>query len=99
MITNLDYALTKIENALQSDTLEIKEPLFIKVYTAIKSCIVKGEFPLNCSIPSTRQLSVGLKLSRTTIRKANELLVLEKLMISNIGSGYTVIFATSIKKT
>jgi len=99
MNTNLDYALTKIENALQSDTLEIKEPLFIKVYTAIKSCIVKGEFPLNCSIPSTRQLSVGLKLSRTTIIKAYELLVLEKLIISKIGSGYTVIFATSIKKT
>ena len=92
MDTNLSYALTQIQIRLQQNTLAPKDPIFTRVYSSIKDCILKGDFPLNWNIPSTRQLSGGLQLARTTIIKAYELLMLEKLIISKPGSGYKVIF-------
>lgn len=92
MDTNLSYALTQIQIRLQKDALAVKDPIFMRVYSSIKECILHGDFPLDWKIPSTRQLSEGLQLARTTIIKAYELLMLEKLIISKPGSGYRVVF-------
>jgi GntR family transcriptional regulator / MocR family aminotransferase len=61
---------------------------YILLYKAIKKCILNMELPYSWNIPSTRVLSETLGLSRTTILKAYELLILEKLIVAKPGSGY-----------
>jgi GntR family transcriptional regulator / MocR family aminotransferase len=60
------------------------------LYQAIKYCILKVELPHLWILPATRTLALDLKLSRTTVVKAYELLALEKLIVPKIGSGYSV---------
>lgn len=60
---------------------------YILLYNAIKQSILKGDFPYNWHLPSTRTLASELDLSRTTVLKAFELLLLEKLITAKPGSG------------
>ncbi|MDC9721280.1 MAG: GntR family transcriptional regulator, partial [Urechidicola sp.] len=73
-----------------------KLPLYQNLYIALKSEINKNTIPLDIKLPSTRILANDLKISRSTVLKAYELLVLEKFVISKQGDGYYVI---SKKKT
>ncbi len=91
MKTNNKFALERIVHNFQQflDKSEQHGSKYVLLYTAIKSCILEMELPFGWTIPSSRVLSQRLDLSRTTILKAYELLVLEKLIVAKPGSGYS----------
>ncbi|MGP8305718.1 MocR-like pyridoxine biosynthesis transcription factor PdxR [Vibrio sp. YIC-376] len=60
------------------------------VFFAIREKIVKGLWPKNGKLPSTRKLSHELSLSRNTVISAYEQLVAEGYLISQRGSGFYV---------
>ena len=101
MSTNHAFAIhrIKIEYTNQQLQFSIK---YIILYHAIKHCILKVELPHGWQLPSTRYLAEELKLSRTTVLKAYELLALEKLIVSRAGSGNSINFqperATTLNK-
>jgi len=90
MNTNNKFALERIATHFQhlSEDDKVQGSKYILLYQAIKKCILAMELPYGWNIPSTRVLSDTLDLSRTTILKAYELLVLEKLIVAKAGSGY-----------
>ena len=92
MNTNHNFALQRIQK--EFDIQKERKPFnkYIVIYRAMKNCIENIELPHDWLLPSTRVLSEELKLSRTTVLKAYELLLLEKLIVSKIGSGYRVNF-------
>jgi len=64
-------------------------PLYMRLYYIIKDAITKRVIPENIKIPSSRKLANDLKVSRSTIIKTYEMLLLEKYIVSKIGSGCT----------
>lgn len=90
MNTNYEFATHRIANAFHQQNRLGEKNKYISLYKAIKSCILKQELPQHWVIPSTRSLADSLGLSRTTVIKAYELLMLEKLMLAKAGSGYRV---------
>lgn len=98
MSTNHDFAIQRIvkeyeEQVLYSENNSNSKAKYIILGKAIKSCIFKKELPDNWLLPPTRLLASALTLSRTTVLKAYELLLLEKLIISRAGSGNKVNFS------
>lgn len=98
MNTNLPFSTQRIYNEYLKLSSSQEESRYILVYKAIKNCIQRNELPENWLIPSTRVLADTLNVSRTTVIKAYELLLLEKLIVSKAGSGYRV-FAGQTKHT
>jgi len=88
--TNYKFTANLIKKSLSE--IHDNKNKYINLYKAIKKCILKVDLPNNWVLPSTRYLSENLGLSRTTVVKAYELLLLEKLVISKTGSGYKVNF-------
>lgn len=83
----------RIYNAYQKE-LEKKHKneqlLYFLLYTVLKNAIVYFEIPSESNLPATRKLGELLKVSRSTILKAYDLLVLEGYIYSKSGSGYFV---------
>ena len=96
MNTNHAFAIQRIqkEYLLQAQQKPLNK--YIVLYRAIKQCIINIELPHDWQIPSTRILSEKLNLSRTTVIKAYELLLLEKLIVSKAGSGNRINYESSI---
>jgi GntR family transcriptional regulator / MocR family aminotransferase len=63
---------------------------YLQLYSAIKSNIDKELLPYKWHLPSTRDLSTALHLSRSTVIRSYEMLMLEKYITSKKGSGYWV---------
>ena len=88
----------RIEHAfrLQSNRqVQTDNRLYIQLYLAIKHAIDDVEIPRDSYLPSTRILANHLKMSRSTVLKTYELLVLEGYIKSKQGSGYIVIKRTN----
>lgn len=64
------------------------EKLYIKVYKMLYKMIIKTEIPDNYTLPPTRTLAMSLGISRSTVIKAYDILVLDGLLISKRNSGY-----------
>jgi GntR family transcriptional regulator/MocR family aminotransferase len=90
MNTNHKFAILRIQNEYAIEVKLKPYNKYIVVYRAMKNCIHKVELPNDWILPSTRVLAEELDLSRTTVIKAYELLLLEKLITSKTGSGYRV---------
>lgn len=90
MNTNHKFAILRIQNEYNIQKKSKPFSKYIAIYRAMKNCIHKIELPDDWLLPSTRVLAEELHLSRTTVIKAYELLLLEKLIISKTGSGYRV---------
>ncbi|WP_299520976.1 PLP-dependent aminotransferase family protein [Winogradskyella sp.] len=95
MNTNYRFSLKKIEESFRASDHKSKTTKYVTLYKSIKRLIISGELPFNWLLPSTRVLSANLNISRTTVNKAYELLQLEKLIDSKIGSGFKVNFSPS----
>jgi GntR family transcriptional regulator/MocR family aminotransferase len=90
MNTNHKFAVERIQIAYKKQLPEkIK---YIVLYNTIKQCILSIELPYGWLLPSTRLLSIELKISRTSVLKAYDLLILEKLIASKAGSGNKIIY-------
>lgn len=66
------------------------ESVYISLYTSLKKAIINRALNNNSKLPPSRVLARDLEISRSTVMKAYELLVLEKYIISKVGSGYYV---------
>ena len=98
MNTNHFFAIDRIRT--QYTILSKKETSnkYVDLYWAIKNCILKYELPHDWLLPSTRVLCEALGLSRTTVIKAYELLLLEKIILSRPGSGNRINYLNTNKR-
>lgn len=67
-----------------------KRNKYFILYEAIKGSILKADLPSEVALTPSRTLAEDLSLSRSTVLKAYELLVLEGYLISVQGSGYKI---------
>ena len=72
----------------------LNDTIYLNLYEAIKNAILSQTLDSNIKLPPSRVLAKDLKISRSTVLKAYDLLVLEKYVTSVTGSGY---FINSIK--
>jgi GntR family transcriptional regulator/MocR family aminotransferase len=98
MNTNYKFVITRVEAAFINQKKFELTNKYVRLYRAVKHCIITIELPNNCLLPSTRILAQELKVSRTTVNKAYELLQLEKLISSKLGSGNRVSYERLSKK-
>jgi GntR family transcriptional regulator/MocR family aminotransferase len=86
-----ELTLHKIKAAFEEKITKssVRSIRYIALYEAVKKCIVNRDIPQGWTIPSTREISKELHISRSSVLKSYELLVLEKLIISKPGSGYS----------
>ncbi len=64
--------------------------LYFVLYEVIRNAIVETMIPAQEKLPASRTLSNFLSVSRSTVLKAYDLLLLEGYIIAKKGSGYTV---------
>tara|TARA_R110002096_G_C14660704_1_gene727763 strand:+ start:18726 stop:20204 length:1479 start_codon:yes stop_codon:yes gene_type:complete len=64
--------------------------IYINLYNALKEAIITKALNENIKLPPSRILAKDLEVSRSTILKAYDLLVLEKYVKSIPGSGYYI---------
>lgn len=67
------------------------EPLYIQIYSYYKEEIIKGRLGKNTKLPSIRQLSMDLKVSKTTVEGAYNQLVVEGYIDNIPKKGYFVV--------
>lgn len=65
-----------------------KQPLYVQLYSTIKSNIENGNIQKNIKLPSIRKLSEDLKISKTTVENAYSQLCAEGYIINKPQSGY-----------
>ena len=68
----------------------------MNLYSSLKKAIINKTIPESLKLPPTRVLAKDLEISRSTVIKAYELLVLENYVKSMAGSGY---YVSSTKNT
>jgi len=88
-----------IKNIVISNGFGSKEQyknVYINLYNSIKKAIVNRTLDENIKLPPSRVLAKDLEISRSTVIKAYDLLVLEKYIKAVPGSGY---YVSSIKNT
>ncbi|MEG6584252.1 MocR-like pyridoxine biosynthesis transcription factor PdxR [Dendrosporobacter sp. 1207_IL3150] len=67
-----------------------RRPLHVKLYQDIKEQILSGKLTAHVKLPSVRQLSVELSVSRNTVEYAYEQLATEGFIYSKPRSGYYI---------
>lgn len=91
----------RLNNIIFSNGFNYKKDglrVYMKLRNAIAKAIIEKKLPKNYQLPPTRVLALDLKLSRSTIIKAYEILCAEQYISSIQGSGYFVNEVT-FKKT
>jgi len=85
----------RIQEAFTSRLLQKnknEKRLYFILYAVLKDAISDLDIPENTNLPPTRQLAEALNLSRSTVLKAYDLLLLEGYTESQVGSGHRVKF-------
>ncbi len=95
MNTNQLYHLKIIKNNFDSSANK-NSKLYERLYKTLKTCIHKKELNYHIALPSTRVLAIYLNISRSTVIRVYDFLVLEKLIKPKEGSGYSVIYKETI---
>lgn len=67
-----------------------QRPLHVKLYDQLKNLILLGKLPPHSKMPSVRQLSAELSISRNTVEYSYEQLSMEGFIYSKPKSGYYV---------
>lgn len=70
------------------------DPLYIRLADSLRNGIDLGRWRPGEYLPSVRELSVSLRISRSTVLKSIDLLQTEGLLDSRIGSGVRVVSAS-----
>jgi GntR family transcriptional regulator / MocR family aminotransferase len=79
--------------------VETDQPLYREVYRRFKDAILQGTYPLGARVPSIRTIASELRLSRTTVEKAFDLLIGEGLLVSRGQSGTSVSYVPPCNPT
>ena len=83
-----------IKNILNNNDYNIHENgqiIYLSLYNSIKKAIDSGSLDEPMKLPPSRVLAKDLGISRSTVMKAYDLLILEKHLKSVTGSGYFVV--------
>lgn len=91
MYTSSDIVIEKFLVQLDLDNYKSSLSKYARICEFIKEKVDKEEIPSNAQLPSTRELSKKLKVSRSTINKAYELLILEGYIFAKKGAGFWVV--------
>lgn len=67
---------------------EDEKPIYLQIYDGIKKAIIQGQFEREGKLPSIRQLSFSLGVSKTTTETAYQQLLMEGYIFSRPKSGY-----------
>ena len=89
-----------IKNILKSHGFDSKEGyqnIYINLYNALKKAIINRSLDEKIKLPPSRVLAKDIEVSRSTVIKAYDLLVLEKYVKSIPGSGYFIASAKNKK--
>jgi GntR family transcriptional regulator/MocR family aminotransferase len=91
----MEDILTRISSVYEEMTFKKKSKgnklaLYQQIHRLIKDAILNNDIPEGSFLPSTRQLAMTLNVSRSTIIKAYELLLIENFIESTTGSGHKV---------
>lgn len=82
-----------IKSILLNNGFQLSEntkSIYPLLYASLKNAIVNRQLSKNTKLPPTRVLGIDLGISRSTVLKAYELLVLENYIYSKQGSGYYI---------
>lgn len=95
MHTNMETILSRISELFDKKNLQKKsgkhsQGLYQQVFSIIKDSILNNDIPEGSILPSTRVLAIALKVSRSSVIKAYELLMIEGYVESFVGSGHRV---------
>ena len=89
-----EQAKRKLKRAKEADVIsldpESKTPLYLQIYDAIRSDIIKGSLKAGDKLVALRKLADELNVSRNTVENAYAQLVAEGYIESRTGSGYVV---------
>lgn len=89
-----EQAKRKLKRAKEADVIsldpESKTPLYLQIYDAIRSDIIKGSLKAGDKLMSIRKLADSLGVSRNTVENAYAQLLAEGYVASRSGSGYVV---------
>jgi GntR family transcriptional regulator / MocR family aminotransferase len=66
---------------------EGSQPIYRQLYAALRVAILEGRIPQGAKLPSTRELSEELRLSRNTVLSVYDQLLSEGYLASRTGSG------------
>jgi len=86
----LNYNINNILKNHGYNNGAIEKSIHLNLYKAIKNAIINKTLDDNFKLPSSRLLAKDLEISRSTVLKAYELLVLERYIKPKLGSGYYV---------
>ena len=80
-----------MKKELPYDSISINKksniPIYKQLYDSIRKSIISNQFAANNRLPSTRQLSNDLNISRSTVTAAYDQLIAEGYLHSIRGSG------------
>jgi len=86
----LKKIVTEYQNiTVKSESIK-QDKLYIRLYKLLSKMIIKMEVPGNALLPPTRKLADALSVSRSTVLRAYDILLLDGLIISLKSSGYQV---------
>lgn len=88
--TNMKEVLNRISAIYEQTLKDNKNRLYIHLYNQLKNAIINRDLPSETYLPATRKLAEELHISRSTVNKSYELLVLEGYLTAKPGAGYMV---------
>ncbi len=71
-------------------TITKADKLYVHLYKLLSKMIIKTEVPQNAVLPPTRKLAEALGVSRSTVLRAYDILILDGLIVALPNSGYQV---------
>ena len=86
----MNFIINTIINNTSHSLDNKKFPLYQNLFLIFKEAITNDKIPHNLKLPTSRSLANDLNISRSTVIKAYDLLILEKFVTSKQGSGYFV---------
>lgn len=95
----MKIGLDQFLNVLQLDELTGRHTgkwIYQQVFSSIKNAIMEGKIPHGSILPPTRKVAEATGFSRSTVVTAYDLLRLERLVESQIGSGVRVVYEKNI---
>ncbi len=87
----MHFNIKNIVNKTDLSAQNSGQNIYLNLYSSIKKAIVTGVLKEPMKLPPSRVLAKDLGISRSTVMKAYDLLILEKHLKSVTGSGYYII--------
>lgn len=95
----MHFNIKSILSSQGFDNKDHYQNIYINLYEALKKAIINKILEDNTKLPPSRVLSKDIGVSRSTVLKAYDLLVIEKFIVPRVGSGYYVQSTKNLKSS